>query len=433
MNKLTVLDNGTRVATEQIPEFRSCSVGAWLSTGSRDEPEELAGQAHFLEHLLFKGTATRSAYDIAREMDCVGGQLNAFTSKEQTCYHARVLGDHVPIVLDILSDMLQNSVFDPAEFEKERSVISEELKMFEDSPGDLAGQRFTRSHWPGHPLGRPIIGYQDSIDSLTVEDIKRYQKERYGSSNLMICAAGQVEHESFVELVRSHFENYPKGEFQARHDAPPPTGKNLVFEKDCEQAYISYGGLGTHVTEERRYSFLVLDAVLGGSMSSRLFQEIRERRGLCYSVGTYQQSYTETGLFALHAGTSVESVEETLNLMDSILRDLMKSGLTDEELQRSKELLGRNLLLGMESTSLRMHRLAHSHLNHGRLIPVEELLTAVNETCHADIMELASEYLNPDAFHFTVLGALDSVRGVSAQKVCAKDLKSRSLCEEVMS
>jgi predicted Zn-dependent peptidase len=433
MNRLTVLENGTRVVTESIPEFRSCTLGAWISTGSRYESESDAGIAHFLEHLLFKGTHSRTAYDIAKEMDSIGGQLNAFTEKERTCYYARVLDQHVPIAVDIIFDMLLNSLLEPEEVEREKGVILEEIKMIEDSPDDLAGHRFTRSLWPDHPIGRPIIGYRESVEQMTSERLRAYLQGCYGASNLMIAAAGQVDHDEFVELVRTQLKDYPAGNFEPLLDAPEPLPRNLVFQKDCEQTYVCYGGKGTHITEPRRYSFLVLDAVLGGSMSSRLFQEIREKRGLAYSVGTYQYTYTDTGLFAVHVGTSAGSVEEMLELTDSILLDVIQNGLTPEELTRSKELLKGNLALGMESTSMRMLRLARGHLNHGRLIPVEEVIKAVEDTSHDDVVELAAEYLDPANFCFTILGPIDSVRGVSARQVAAADLKAGGLREEVLS
>lgn len=434
MSKKTVLDNGTRIVTETIPEFRSCTLGAWVSTGSRFESEEDAGIAHFAEHLLFKGTTRRTAYEIAKEMDSIGGQLNAFTEKERTCFYARVLDQHVPIAVDIIFDMLRNSLLDAKEVEREKSVILEEIKMIEDSPDDLAGHRFTRALWPDHAIGRPIIGYRESVQGMTPERLRSFLTSRYGGSNLMIAAAGQVDHDRFVELVRSYLESLPLGDFEPKFDAPAPLGCNQVFQKDCEQAYVCYGGRGPHTTEPRRYSFLVLDAVMGGSMSSRLFQEIREKRGLAYSVGTYQYTYTDVGLFAVHAGTSAQSVEELLDATDEILKDVIKDGLTDEELRRSKELLKGNLALGLESTSMRMLRLARGHLNHDRLIPVEEVLDAIEATTHDDVVSLAEEYFSPDSFNFTVLGPVDSVRGVASQPVKVSDLRTTDqLKEEVLS
>lgn len=433
MIKKTVLENGTRVLTESIPEFRSCTLGAWISTGSRFESEGDAGLAHFLEHLLFKGTARRSAYDIAKEMDSIGGQLNAFTEKERTCFYARVLDQHVGIAIDIIFDMLKNSLLDADEVEREKGVILEELKMCEDSPDEQAMHRYSRSLWKNHPLGRPIIGYRETIESMTSQRLRSYLEERYGASNLMVAAAGRVDHDEFVEQVAAALDGYPRGSFQGVLDAPPIGQQHQVFSKDCEQAYVCYGGQGMSAVEPRRYSFLVLDAVLGGSMSSRLFQEIRESRGLAYSVGTFINSYQETGVFGIYAGTSAKSVEELVDVADDILRKMITEGLSDDELRRSKELLKGNLALGMESTSARMLRLARSHLNHGRYVTVEEVLEAVEKTTNNDIIELASQYLDPSRFSLTVLGPLDQVRGIAARPVDERDLRPANFIQEALS
>lgn len=433
MIKKTVLENGTRVLTESIPEFRSCTLGAWISTGSRFESEEDAGLAHFLEHLLFKGTRRRSAYEIAKEMDSIGGQLNAFTEKERTCFYARVLDQHVGLAIDIIFDMLQNSLLDPDEVEREKGVILEEIKMCEDSPDDQAMHRYSRSLFKAHPLGRPIIGYRETVESMTAERLRSYLEDRYGASNLMVAAAGRVNHEQFVEQVEAALSGYPKGNFQGVLDAPALTQHNQVFSKDCEQAYVCYGGQGMSSVEPRRYSFLVLDAVLGGSMSSRLFQEIREARGLAYSVGTFINSYQETGVFGIYAGTSAKSVEELVDVADGILRKMIADGLSADELRRSKELLKGNLALGMESTSARMLRLARSHLNHGRYVTVEEVIEAVEKTTHNDVIELATEFLDPANFSLTVLGPVDRVRGINARAVSEDDLRPTGFAQEVVS
>lgn len=429
MIKRTVLENGAQVITESIPEFRSCTLGAWISTGSRFESEEDAGLAHFLEHLLFKGTHRRSAYEIAKEMDSIGGQLNAFTEKERTCFYARVLDQHVGLAIDIIFDMLQHSLLDADEVEREKGVILEEIKMCEDSPDDQAMHRYSRGLWRSHPLGRPIIGYRETVESMTAPRLRAYLRERYGASNLMVAAAGRVNHEKFVEQVSAALEGYPRGDFQGVLDAPAIVHSDQVYRKDCEQAYLCYGGQGMAAVEPRRYSFLVLDAVLGGSMSSRLFQEIREARGLAYSVGTFINSYQETGLFGIYAGTSAGAVEELLDVADDILKSLIREGLSPEELRRSKELLKGNLALGMESTSARMLRLARSHLNHGRYITVEEVIEAVEKTTHDDIMELAGRYLDPANFSLTVLGPVEQVRGIKAQPVREDDLRPREFQE----
>lgn len=433
MTNETVLSSGARVVTESIPEFRSCTIGAWVRTGSRYESEENAGIAHFLEHILFKGTKQRSAYDIAKEMDALGGQLNAFTEKERTCFYSRVLDQHIPVALDVLFDMLKNSLLEPEEVEREKGVILEEIKMGDDSPEDLAVARFSRALWPTDPLGRPIIGYKDVVAGMTAARLKEYLRTEYGASNLMVVAAGRVDHASFVDLVTRALEDYPTGHSETRSLAEPCQQQRLLFQKDCEQAYVYYGTKGLAAGDPRRYSFLVLDAVLGGSMSSRLFQEIREKRGLAYSVGTFQNSYQETGVFGVHAGTSCNSVEELLDVTDQILADIRKVGLSAEELARSKELLKGHLALGLESTSNRMVRLARCHLNHGRYIEIEEVLKAVDETSHRDVLSLAEEFLDPDRFSLTVLGAMDEVRGIRSRAIEEKDLTLGGLALEAVS
>jgi predicted Zn-dependent peptidase len=431
MIKETVLQSGTRIVTESIPEFRSCTLGAWVSTGSRFESEQDAGLAHFLEHLLFKGTRNRTAYDIAKEMDSIGGQLNAFTDKETTCFYARVLDQHIDRAADVLFDMLKNSLLDPVEVEREKGVIIEEIKMFEDSPDDQSLHRFQRSIWGAHPLGRPVIGYREVIEQMTSERLSEYLSARYGASNLMVAAAGRVDHDAFVDTVSRALEDYPQGSFSGDKGDPVPVKQDLVFHKDCEQTYLCYGGPGLSAVDSRRYSFLVLDAVLGGSMSSRLFQEIREARGLAYSVGTFLHSYQDCGAFGIYAGTSGQSLEQLLDVADTILKDTIDHGLSDEELGRSKELLKGNLALGLESTSSRMLRMARSHLVHGRMIEVEEVIRAVERTTHREIRDLAAEYLDPSRFSLSVLGPVGTVRGIAARPVSSRDLTAEGLLVEV--
>ncbi len=429
----TVLENGARIVTESIPEFRSCTLGVWVSTGSRFESEEDAGIAHFLEHILFKGTQSRTAYDIAKEMDSIGGQLNAFTDKESTCFYARVLDQHIDRATDVLFDMLKNSLLDPQEVEREKGVILEEIKMFEDSPDDQSVHRFQRAVWGRHPLGRPVIGYKNVIEEMTSERLSDYLVARYGASNLMVAAAGRVDHDAFVAQVSKALEGYPEARFVGDPGQPIPAHQNIVFQKDCEQTYLVYGGRGLSASDPRRYSFLVLDAVLGGSMSSRLFQEIREARGLAYSVGTFLHSYQDAGIFGVYAGTSRQSVEELLDAADQILIDIVAKGLSDEELSRSKELLKGNLALGLESTSSRMLRMARSHLVHGRMIEVEEVIAAVERTTHEQVRELAAEFLDPTTFSLTVLGPVDEIRGIAPRPVTADDLRADGLLQEAVS
>lgn len=433
MIKETILPGGARVVTEFMPEFRSCTIGAWIATGSRFEKEEDAGIAHFLEHILFKGTKSRTAYDIAKEMDSIGGQLNAFTDKENTCFYARVLDQHLHMVVGIIFDMLTNSLLDPVEIDKEKGVIVEELKMIDDSPDEQALHRFSRSLLGGHPLGRPVIGYREVIESMSAARLSDYLQKRYGSSNLMLAAAGRVDHQAFVDTVAGHLADYPLGGLRGELGKPKMKGQNLVFYKECEQTHLCYGGPGLSALDPRRYSFLVLDAVLGGSMSSRLFQQIREHRGLAYSVGTFLYSYLDCGQFGIYAGTSLNSVEELLDVADKILREIIAHSLSEDELRRSKDLLKGNLALGLESTSSRMMRLARSYLVHGRMIELDEVIEAVERTTLDDVQQLAAEYIDPDRFSLTVLGPVDSIRGIRSRALSPQDLKINALLQEVTS
>lgn len=425
MYRRTILDNGVSVVTEQVPEFRSCTLGVWIGTGSRFEAESQAGVSHFLEHILFKGTTNRSAYEIARLMDGVGGQLNAFTEKERTCYYARVMDQHVPLAVDVLSDMLLNSLLDPEEVERERGVILEEIKMFEDTPDDRIMTLFTDAVWGSHPLGRQIIGTREVVGEMSSPTLRSYMDERYVAGNVMVAAAGRVEHDAFVDLVRSHLgDRLPGGQFNPPTSRPTAAASRAIYSKDCEQAYVCFGRDGLAYTDERRYVMMVMDSILGGSMSSRLFQEIREKRGLVYSVGTFQNAYLDSGLFGIYAGTSASNVERVLGLCRTILMDVRRGGLTAEELGRAKELLKGNMALAMESTSARMLRLARSVAYHDRLIPVEEVISRVESVTQEQVLELASWLLDTEHFTLTVLGPVSDVEGTPA-----RPLESASMVE----
>ena len=300
MHQKTVLDNGLTIVTEKIPEFRSCSLGLWVGAGSRYETDEQAGLSHFLEHLMFKGTQKRTAYDIAVTMDGVGGQINAFTEKEHTCYYARVMDQHMPLALDVLSDMVLNSLLDPEEIDREKGVIIEEIKMYEDAPDDHIYDLFTRQMYEGHSLGRPIIGTEEVVGAMTRVQLAHYIEKRYTATNTMVACAGQVDHDAFVGMVQEQLAKHLKsGEPDRTLTAPTAHSSSQIYNKDCEQVHLCYGGVGIGHADPRRYVMLMLDSVLGGSMSSRLFQEIREKRGLAYSVGTFQSSYFDCGMFGV--------------------------------------------------------------------------------------------------------------------------------------
>ncbi len=414
MVKTTVLDNGLTVVTEQIPEFRSCTLGIWIGTGSRQEGEGEAGVSHFLEHILFKGTKSRSAYEIAKTMDGVGGQLNAFTEKERTCYYARVMADHVPMAVELLFDMTCHSLLDPVEVEREKGVILEEIKMFEDSPDDQVTHHFTRRVWADHPLGRPIIGTRQVVAGMTHQLLKDYLHQRYHAGNMMVAAAGMVDHENFVELVKDQMGGVAETGLMPVYNPPQASASTVVFSKDCEQVYLCYGCSGLSAVDDRRYHLMVLDSVLGGSMSSRLFQEIREQRGLVYSVGTFQNAYRDCGLFGVFAGTGAANVEEVTEVTRQIFAEVKREGITPEELERAKELLKGHLALAMENTSARMLRLARSFFYHNRLVPIEEVLDRVQSTTLQNVQSLADWLLDESRYSLTALGPVDSVDGVAA-------------------
>ncbi len=417
MYQKTVLDNGLTVLTEHTPEFRSVSLGVWVSAGSRFETVKQAGITHFIEHLLFKGTQKRSAYDIAVTMDNIGGQINAFTEKEHTCYYARVMDSHLETALDVLCDMFLNSVFDPEELEREKGVVLEEIKMYEDTPDDHIYDLFTAQLFDEHQLGRPIIGYDETVSSFSRDDIKAYVDEHYRAENVVVAAAGRVDHKQFVQWVTQRLGQQLRPG-KPTVDSRPAQARlsQAVHYKDCEQAYICFGSAGLAYTDPRRHALLMLDAVLGGSMSSRLFQEIREKRGLAYSVGTFQNSFKDCGIMGIYAGTGKDKVEEVLDVSRSILGDICKNGLTAEELARARELLKGSIALGLESTSNRMMRMAKNHLYHGRFISVEESIEKYEAVHLKDIHGLANDLLDPARFSLTVLGPVSEVGGVKASK-----------------
>jgi len=416
MQQKTQLSNGLTVVSERVPELRSCSLGIWCGAGSRFETEQHSGLSHFLEHMFFKGTKSRTAYDIAVTMDSVGGQLNAFTDREHTCYYARVMDRHMPMALDILSDMVNHSLFEAEEIEREKGVVLEEIKMYEDTPDDQVFELFNRAFYQSHSLGRPIIGYAPRVSQLTREDLVSYVGQRYHPGNLMIAAAGQLDHDDLVAQVEKHFQNArPNTGVPPTSSAPTPRQHQSVYHKACEQTYLCLGAPGIAYVDPRRYTMLVPDSVLGGCMSSRLFQEIREKRGLVYSVSTIQTALSDCGTFGVFAGTSAEKVPEVIKVTPDIFAEVGSNGITDEELARAKELLKGALALNLESTSSRMMRIARNNLYFGRFMPVEETIEKIEEVSHAQVKELASWLLDPTRYSLAALGPVTEVDGVPAQ------------------
>ena len=407
MYKKTTLANGLRVLTESMPAVRSASIGIWADIGSSLEQREQRGISHLVEHMLFKGTQRRSAREIAETMDGVGGNLNAFTDKETTCYYAKVIDRHVPLALDVLSDMFLHSRFDAEELAKEQKVVLEEIKMYEDSPDELIHDLFLQTMWSGSNLGEPTIGFVDTVTAATPADLRAHMAHHYAPNSVVVAAAGNVEHEPFVELVAECFANFKGASDRFEPDSPSPTPSALVRQKDSEQAYVVLGSRGLSVRDDRRYALSVLDTVLGGGMSSRLFQEIREKRGLVYTVYSFQAAYRAAGLFGVYAGTSAENVQPCIDVVAEQLAALREIEIGDAELHLAKEHIKGNLTLSLESTSSRMIRLGRNEFALGRQITPEEMEECVDLVSAPEIRQLAQELFSEDQLGLCILGPVD--------------------------
>ncbi|MCG9967756.1 insulinase family protein [Pelotomaculum terephthalicicum JT] len=398
------LDNNIHILLEQVPHVRSVALGFWVDVGSRYESSENNGISHFIEHLLFKGTERRTAKQIAETLDAVGGQLNAFTTKEYTCYYARVLDEYFDLAVDLLSDMLFYSKFAPDDIDRERNVIVEEIKMYEDAPDELVHDIFAGSMWQGHALGRPIIGTAEVIEQISRDKIVEFYNTHYKPGNLVVTAAGNIDKDEVINKLRPVLETR-KGYLPARDIIAPAPKRDVVCRsKETEQVHLCIGTPGLSLENEKTYTFQVLNTILGGGLSSRLFQEIREQRGLVYSVYSYHSSYHDTGLFCIYAGLSKQNVDEVLELIFKQVEDIRLNSVKSEELQRAKDQLKGNLLLSLENVSTRMSRLGKSQLYLGKVIPPEEVVEKINKVTIADIQELAAEMLKPGDFSMATIG-----------------------------
>lgn len=402
------LPNGIRVLTERIPHVRTVAVGIWVGSGSRYEPAEHHGISHFLEHLFFKGTTTRSALEIAQAADDIGGQMNAFTDREQTVFYVKVLSTHLDRALEIYADMLLHSTLAPESIERERQVIAEEIKSYEDSPDELVQDLFAQTVWNSHPLGRPVIGTLNTVNRLTRADFVTHIQRFYRPNNVVLAAAGDLEHDQVVALVRRCFDGWTGSAVPLPQAAPQLRADIATRTKETEQVHLCLGTQGLAQTDERRYTLSVLDHLLGGGMSSRLFQEIRERRGLVYSIASYAASYRDGGLFVVYAGMSPEVGPEVIRLtLDEI--EKMKAHLVDAtELQRAKESLKGSLMLGLESTGSRMSMLARSEVYHGRQITLDELIAKVDAVTAEDIQQMSAELFRGGGLSMAAIGPFRS-------------------------
>jgi predicted Zn-dependent peptidase len=403
-----VFDNGVRLITETMDHVRSVSVGVWLTRGSRHEPPEHGGIAHFVEHMLFKGTAKRSAQDIAQEVDSLGGHLDAFTSKEYAGYYIKVLDEHLPKAIDVLSDLVLNPAFAPADIEREKKVILEEIKMVEDTPDDLVHELFTQSFWEGHPLGRPILGSPESVEALTSEVLREYFEATYTASHLVIVAVGNVTHDRMRDLLMPAF-----GRLGARADGvnerPPAVLPHAqVRAKELEQSHVCLGTSSYQQDHDDRYAAYVMNTMLGGSMSSRLFQNVRERRGLAYSVFSNLSAYRDAGSLTIYAGCANEAVREVVTLVVQELRG-MKVEPPEEELRRAKDHLKGSLMLSLESTSSRMSNLARQEMYFDRQFSLDETLESIERVTAGDVVRVARDLFANGSLGATILGQTDGL------------------------
>jgi predicted Zn-dependent peptidase len=407
MYRKTTLSNGLRVLTETMPAVRSLSIGIWADVGSSLETHDQRGISHLVEHMLFKGTQRRTARAIAETIDGVGGNLNAFTDKESTCYYAKVIDRHAPLAMDVLTDMFLNATFDPGELSKEQKVVLEEIKMYEDSPDELIHDLFLQTMWNGANLGEPTIGFADTIARFSPDDLRAHMQRHYAPNAVVVAAAGNVEHERFVELVEREFAPFRGACALPQAEAPSPTPDRLVRHKDSEQAYVVVGTRGLSVRDERRYALSLLDTLLGGGMSSRLFQEIREKRGLVYTVYSFQAAYRAAGLFGVYAGTSPENVQACLDLIAEQFGNIRNVRIDSAELRLAKEHVKGNLTLSLESTSSRMIRLGRNEFALGRHVTPEEIEQRIDAVTPGEVQELAGELLAEKNLGLCIIGPVD--------------------------
>lgn len=402
----SVLDNGMHVVTEHLPYVRSVAVGFCIIGGSRIEPSPLNGITHFIEHMLFKGTKKRTAKDIAIEIDSTGGHLDAFTSRELTCFFASSLDENLPQIMDLLVDILLNPSFPEIELERERFVISEEIRSIEDSPDEYVHDMLLGRFWGDHPLGRPIIGEQSKINSIVRENLMEYYRKTYQPQNIILTAAGHVHHGQILEMVADKIP-VPEGPFINPAQPLPSISHNITLkEKDLEQVHICLGTAGLSHTDESRYAGYLLNTILGGGMSSRLFQSIREERGLAYTVYSGWSPFKDTGMLLVYSSTKKENAEEVLDIMLKEFRGMKKDYVVDEEMTRAKNQVKTHIMLGLESTANRMSRLAKQEIYFERLFNINEILNAIDRVTKEEILELANRVLNTQFLNLSSLGPL---------------------------
>jgi predicted Zn-dependent peptidase len=414
-----VLANGLTIITEQMPHIRSASIGIWLETGSRDEDPEWNGISHFIEHMVFKGTEHRSAEEIAREVDSIGGNMDAFTAKECICFNVKVLDEHVPIALDILSDLVLHPVFDAADIVRERGVILEEIKMDEDNPDYLVHEIFTQNFWRDHPLGKPILGTKETVKRFERQGVLDAYTHRFSPGNIIVAAAGNLNHEEFVGLVNRHFEHM-KPMSNGFHSSTPKIASRITMrnKKALEQVQLCMGVPSHPIAHQKRHAGYILNTLLGGGMSSRLFQNIRERQGLAYSIYSDLNPYRDTGCLAVYAGTSLASAAKVVQSVVTEFRKLKTEAVPEEELRRSKAQLKGSLMLSLESSTARMSNLARQEMYFDRFYDLDELIEKIEAVTVEDLGSLANEFFRTEAVAVTALGNLNGLKISREQLAC---------------
>lgn len=404
----TVLPNGLVAITEWMPHFRSVSVGIWVRTGSRSEPEAAGGISHFIEHMVFKGTERRSCEQIARTMDSVGGMLDAFTTKEMVCFGAKVLDEHLPLAFDVIADMVLRPLFAPQDIAKEKQVVLEEIKMDEDNPETLVGETFLQHFWAGHGLGRPILGTPETVQGFERGKVFDWFRRCYAPNNLVISAAGNVAHDRLLELIAADFAGLPAGADGFRVAPPQPQAPLVVRQKpDLEQAHVFVGAPAFAVTDRRRFACALLNNVLGAGMSSRLFQNIREQQGLAYSVFSEMSPHHDAGLLSVYAGTGSDKVERLIGSVLGEFRRLKEEAVGEEELHRAKEQLKGAMTLSLESTGARMANRARQQIYFGRPVALEEVFSSIDAVAPDQIQHVAQQLFAPNHIALAALGPLD--------------------------
>jgi predicted Zn-dependent peptidase len=403
------LNNGIRLVTESMGHVRSVSLGVWLTRGSRHETDRDSGIAHFVEHMLFKGTATRSAEDIAQAVDSIGGQLDAFTAKEYASYYVKVLDEHLPLAVDILSDIVLRPAFHDVDIEREKKVILEEIKMVEDTPDDLVHELFTQAFWEGHPLGRPILGTKESVEGLTQQRLRDHFRGAYAAENVIISAAGNLEHASLRDALEKAFGEMPSAGRKETWTPPAVVPKVVIRTKELEQSHICLGASSYPQNHEARYASYVLNTMLGGSMSSRLFQNIREKRGLAYSVFSGINAYRDAGSLTVYAGCANEAVGEVIDLVVEEMKVIKQAEVPDSELRRAKDHLKGSVMLSLENTASRMSHLARQEIYFDRQFSLDETLDGIERVTPGDIQQVAHDVFSNGSLAATVLGQVNGL------------------------